>query len=63
MQMMDQQLSAIAEDTHFPIIAAAERVAERIKVYDSQYQEQTTLANARELLELLESEMASATGS
>jgi GTPase SAR1 family protein len=53
-------LSAVAEDTYLPIVAAADRIAGRITTYDLQYQEETMLANARELLELLEKEMQTA---
>ena len=49
-------LSAVAEDTYFSMLGVAERVAERIKTYDLQFGEEMMLANARELLQLLEGE-------
>lgn len=54
-------LSAIAEDTYFQDVTAADRVAERIKFYDAQYREETMLANAREVFEMLRREAESAT--
>jgi GTPase SAR1 family protein len=49
-------LAAVAEDTYFPVVAVADRVAERIKTYDAQFRDEVILENARELFDLLADE-------